>query len=225
MLRENQQIRTLAIVIIGNFNPAIIQPFWLSKKNLIKESDAENARDVLIHDQLTQFNLGWVAIEISLDKMRLLSNDERSFEAVRDLAVGLFTCLSETPVKAVGINHIIHYLVPDKQQYLLLGNRLAPFSNWSGVLDDPKLNKIELIEQLRRDKFKGHVIVNIEPSHMLNGRNGIALTINDHLSLDDNETDTNNGLLERLKAIWDNSKQRMIEISDNINNILKSNDK
>ena len=73
MLRENQQIRTLAIVIIGNFNPAIIQPFWLSKKNLIKESDAENARDVLIHDQLTQFNLGWVAIEISLDKMRLLS--------------------------------------------------------------------------------------------------------------------------------------------------------
>ena len=221
MLRENQQIRTLAIIIIGQFNPAIIQPFWLAKKGLIKEPEAENAVIEIVHPQLTRLDINWVSIEVSNDRFSLKSSDETMFEAVKDLMEGIFTCLPETPVTAFGINHIIHYLIANNDQYKEFGNRLAPFNNWDGILENPRMLQLQIIEQKRKDKLKGHFVVNIQPSDQLNGRNGIVISFNDHVTLEEREEGTNKDLLEKTNQIWTPSFNRVDETVDKLWQNLK----
>ena len=220
MLKENQQIRTLAIIIIGKFNPAIIQPFWLAKKKLIKDPEAENAIVEIIHPQLTRIDIQWVAIEVSSDRFSLTSSDESMFEAVKDLAEGIFTCLPETPITAFGINHIIHYLIPNNDLYVEFGNRLSPFSNWNEIIENPRMLQLQIIEQSRSDKLKGHFIVNVQPSDKLVGKNGIVISFNDHVKLEEKEN-TNTELIEKTNLIWNPSFNRVDQIADKLWENLK----
>lgn len=51
MLDKYLKIETLSVVFIGDFNPVIIQPFWLSQKTLIRDDEAENAKVEVIHNE------------------------------------------------------------------------------------------------------------------------------------------------------------------------------
>ena len=216
MLQENQQVRTLAIVVVGNFNPAIIQPYWLAKKNLIKEPEAENAKIEFVHPQLTKFDITWASFEVSSDRFVIRSSNETMFQTVFDLFDGIFTCLSETPIKAIGLNHIIHYIIPNDDKYIEFGNRLAPFNNWDKVMDSPRLLHLEMIEQKRRDKYKGHYIVKIQPSDLIKGKNSIMISFNDHLALEENNEGSYNTLLKNVKEVWPASFKRVDEVIDNL---------
>ncbi|HSZ87195.1 MAG TPA: hypothetical protein VK787_14275 [Puia sp.] len=207
MLKDYFQLRTLSLIIIGDFNPAIIQPFWLAKKGLIKEQEANSAKVEIVHPQLTRYDLDWVFLEISENRFVFNSSKEPFFDIVRDLVSGIFTFLPETPISAIGINHLLHYTLPREEQYLELGNRLTPLRNWENVLDDPKLLELNITEQKRRDKHKGHYAVKIQPSELV-PKYGVLFSINDHLALEEGETGRETELIKRLNLIWNESKER-----------------
>jgi len=139
MLERYLQIETLSIVFIGDFNPVILQPFWLANKNLIREDEASNANVEIIHNDIVKFDLDWVVIEITKNRCQFRTNKSPYFEAVKDLATSVFRILKETPIKALGINHVFDLSLRNAEEYYEFGNVLTPLNIWSDSLNKPRL--------------------------------------------------------------------------------------
>jgi len=219
-LSDYCQIRTLSIVFLGNFNPTIVQPFWLSSKGLIREHEAESAKVNLIHDELTRYDLGWVVIEISRSRFELKTSQEPYFSPVKDLAVSIFTILSETPISSFGINHIFHYAFPREDIYYEFGNRLTPLNNWKPFMKDPRLFKLEMFEESRTDGKDGSYRISIQPSDQkLSTKFAASVNINDHYSF---KGTPNKAILHELVRSWDDSFSRSDDITEQIWKIVIS---
>ena len=213
MLKDKLQIYTLSVVFVGEFNPVIIQPFWLANKKLIREQEAEDVKVELIHNELVKFNLDWAYFEITKNRFEIRSSKEPYFEAVKDLALSIFKVLKETPIKVLGINHLKHYSLTEQQIYNF-GDKLAPLNNWSEFLSDPKMLQLEIIEQKRKDGLNGHIRVKIQPSAQVG--NAVVINLNDHYSLKDEETGRNGEIIKILQENWQKSQNLANEIPESI---------
>jgi hypothetical protein len=215
MLKDHQQIRIVSIVFIGDFNPVIVQPYWLASKKLIKDKEAEDINVELIHNELNRFDLGWASIEITKKRFEIRTSKEPYFEPIKDLILSIFSLLPETPIESLGINHIFHFALPDKTRYYEFGNKLAPLSKWEGVLHEPRVLQFEITEQQRIDKLPGYLRVKVNPSDQ-KLQFGVSININDHYSLDQGETGRQGELIARLRDNWSNSFSRADEIIERL---------
>jgi hypothetical protein len=216
-LIDSLQINTLSIVFAGEFNPVIIQPFWLAHKKLIREQEAENAKVDLIHHELVRIDFDWAFIEITKDRFEIRSSKEPYFEPVRDLALGIFNILKETPIRALGMNHIFHFALNDERRYYDFGDKLAPLKNWNTFMKDPKMLQLEIFEKTRPDGLNGHYRVRIQPSDQISPTNfGVAIYINNHFSVEAGQKGRNREMLSTLAENWSNSFTRASDICNNI---------
>jgi hypothetical protein len=171
------KVQELVLVLIGEFNPIIIQPSWLVHKGLIRESEGTGSETDIIHNEVTRFDLGWGNLEISRQRFMIRTTDESSFSVAKDLTVSIFNILKETPVKYLGINHVLHYEL-NANQYDDLGNKLAPFGNWEGFMKNPKLIQLEMQELPRKDGLPGHYKIRLGVSELIK-LYGVSVNIND----------------------------------------------
>ncbi|MDX1760619.1 MAG: hypothetical protein R3218_00530 [Christiangramia sp.] len=139
-------IRNLSIVLVGQFNPSIITPHWLSSKKAIRESEAENAKVKIIHPEISDFKISFAEFQVSQDKFIISCNNEADFDLAKDLTISIFSILSETPVSGIGLNHIIHFGLNNAKQYNSFGDWLSPHKIWEDQLDDPKLMELKIVE-------------------------------------------------------------------------------
>src|SRR5882724_855177 len=109
------KISGLSIVLLGDFNAKIFQPFWFSAQNLITESEANGVSDLLVAKDIAVFKLPWLAVEVNPGRFSVSTLQDSHFEAVRDLAVGTFKLLRHTPVTQLGINFQKHFLFEDEK--------------------------------------------------------------------------------------------------------------
>lgn len=217
MLNDYLQIYNLSVVILGDFNPVIIQPFWLSNKKLIREQEAQTAKVEIIHSDIVRYSLDWINIEITKDKLSFSSKQEPFFEPLKDLIISTFSILNETPMKAIGINHLKHFAIPDKKRHYKFGDALAPLSNFKDSLNDPRLLNLEIIEQNRRDGLKGVVRTRIYPSDLnLKVPYGVAIDVNDHYDITDVRTTSADEMIKILNEYWISSRKRSEEIIENL---------
>jgi hypothetical protein len=211
MLNEYLQIYTFSTVVIGDFNPVIVQPSWLSNKKLIREQEAQNAKIEIIHNEITKFSIDWATFEISRDRFEIRTTQEPYFDPIKDLFVSIFQILKETPIRTVGFNHLKYYALPDEDRYYKFGNKLAPLNNWTDSLNDPRLINLEIIELKRKDKQEGQYRIKIQPSDIkLSTNYGILININDHFVVE------NNDLIKTISNNWKNSFNRSSEVAETI---------
>lgn len=201
MIKDKLQIYTLSVVLVGDFNPVIINPFWLAQKGLIKEQEAANAKVELIHNDLTRFDIGWAHIEITQNRFEIRSSQEPFFNPIKDLVTSIFSKLSETPIKLLGINHIKHFQF-DHEQYYNFGNKLAPLANWD-FLNEPKVVYLEIMDLNRKDGQKGSYRVKIEPSNEI--KPGVVINTNDTYQLSEESKGRNGEIMQILINSWSNS--------------------
>ena len=186
MFKEYLETYKLVIVIVGNFNPSIIQPFWLANKKLIRENEAQNAEVNVVHNEITQFNIGWAHFEITSQKFQISTSQEPYFEPIRDLVIEIFNILKETPIKHFGINHMRYFDLRDKERYYNFGNKLAPLNNWNEFLNDPRLFSLTITERNRKDGLKGEYNISVQPPDIkIASQFGLLININDHLNCED----------------------------------------
>lgn len=220
ILSENRQINELVLIFVGNFNPSIIQPFWLAHKGLIREEEGENAKVEVIHNELVKFDLDWLKIQVTKARLELRTTQEPYFEPLKDLACGIIKILRETPLDSFGINHIRHYILESEKQYYEFGNKLAPLSNWSSFMQDPRLVSLELV---MNKKENGYIRLRIQPSDSLkNTKNAIMTNINDHYSSEVSGPKKSDQLLNLLMENWNRSFSFANEAESNIEKIIKS---
>ncbi|MCK9613513.1 MAG: hypothetical protein PHR81_11800 [Bacteroidales bacterium] len=215
MLKDYLQVNSLSIVFIGDFNPVIIQPFWLANKKLIKEQEAVDTDVELIHNELVKFDLGWASTEITKKRFEVRTAKEPYFEPLRDLVISIFTILPETPIEAMGINHIMHFALPDKDKFYEFGNKLAPLNNWEDVINNPRVLSFEVHEKERKDGLPGFVRIKVRPSDQ-NIQYGVSININDHYALSPGENGRNGEMMKCLKDNWANSYTRADEIIEKL---------
>lgn len=207
MLHDYLQVYRLSIVLTGEFNPVIVQPFWLASKKLIREAEATTAKVQIIHNDIVQFDLDWVSIEITKRRFEFKTSQEPYFEMVKDLAISIFEILNETPITALGINHIKHYSLRDAAQFYSFGDRLAPLSNWS-FLEGPRLFNLEIVEVNRPDALNGNYRIRIYPSDS-DGRFGVVFNINDHYAFSSGNSKSNSSdAVKTLASQWKNSSDQ-----------------
>ncbi len=66
------------IVVIGNVNPRICQPEWLSKYEIIGPIEAELTRKngiEVIHPQLTVLHLASLRVDVQLDRFTVIARE------------------------------------------------------------------------------------------------------------------------------------------------------
>jgi hypothetical protein len=190
---------------VGDLNPVIIQPYWLVNKGLIQETEGENAKVEVIHNELVKFELDWVSFEITRQRLIIKTSKQSYFEVVRDLGVSIFKILKDTPIKMLGINHQLHFEL-DEGQYLKIGKKLAPFENWKGILDNPRLIQLEMTDEPRTDQYSGNYRVRIAPSELIRPF-GVSININDHYNKVLKPDDATEMVTTLIKA-WEKSIEK-----------------
>ncbi len=209
MANENLEAYTLSVVVIGAFNPSIVHPFWLANKKLIREQEAESANIEVVHTEISKFSIDWATFEITRDRFVVKTSQEPYFEPVRDLILEIFKLLKETPIRSFGTNHSKYYDLRDADRHYKFGNKLAPLSNWSDYLEDPRLQTLEIIETKRKDGKKGLFRIKIQPPDIkLSAIYGILINVNDHLDI--NERD----FVKTFSENWKPSFDRASEITE-----------
>ncbi len=213
MLNENVEKDELNIVLIGSFNPVIITPFWLSGKSLIRESEAISASDKvrIMHPEIVDYDLDWASLEITQKKFHLRCTKVPFFEIARDLVVGIFSILKETPITSFGYNHNKTITLKNEKRFYEFGNKISPLSNWSNFLDNPRLQRIDILEKESKQKEEGSVSITIYSSIDVDVPYGVVININDHYNFS-TEKDGIKFSSKYLMEYWANS----IDIANNI---------
>ena len=199
------EIYDMSIVFVGDINPVIIQPFWLAGKGLIQETEGENAKVEMIHNEIVKFELDWVSFEATRQRLMVRTTKESFFSVTKDLAISIFKILKDTPLKNLGINHILHFKL-DEESYIDIGKKLTPFDNWEGILSNPRLLQLEMTDQPRNDGFSGEYRVRITPSELIKPF-GVSLNINDHFNQVE-KTLGSNEIIGILNNSWEISLNR-----------------
>ena len=214
MLEKLLQVQTLSLVLIGSFNPIIIQPFWLLSKGLIREDEANTAKVPIIHDEISKIEIDWLSIEVTRNRFELKSSKTPYFDPLKDIATGIIRILKETPIYSIGINHVYDISLASQEEYYKFGNKLTPLSFWESEFNDPRLLQLEIYEKERKDKLKGSRRIKIVPSDQSISF-GVAFNINDHF---DFNSDNKVNISDFLDIQWENSLFQSKEI---VNNLLE----
>lgn len=215
MLDKYFDKETKSIVFLGDFNPVIVQPFWLANKKLIREEEANTARVDIIHNEIVKYEFDWVSIEISKTRCSFISTQSPYFGPMKDLAASIFKILRETPIKSVGINHNYDIALRNQKEYYSFGNKLSPLSIWEDKLVDARLLNLEIFDKERFDGLPGIYRIRIIPSDQ-QIQFGISININDHYDVDQNSLGINMEMVNILEDKWDGSISRSKEIIEQL---------
>jgi hypothetical protein len=216
MLLEKTEHIGLAIVLLGDFNPAIFHPTWLSKNKLITEEESQQADINIVHKDLALFKVNWLNFEVTRERIKISTASEAYFETTRDMVLGIFRLLRHTPVSALGINNDFHFHIDDAKTLNKFFNNISPANNWDGVFKDPLFNSIS-IRGIREKGVTGYTTLNIQESSKIPG--GLFILFNDHFAetekkdgayyarvLEDNWEDCMKQYKEYVEIIWEKNK-------------------
>jgi hypothetical protein len=204
----------ISIVLLGNFNPKIFQPAWFASQNLIRKIEAEKAKIEIIHSDITIFNLEWLKIEVTRERVNIATEQEPYFEALVDFVIGAFRILKHTPISKMGINSTLHYSVKSIDAWHKIGHRLAPKEPWKGILNKPGMLRVEM-EDERLSGPKGFTRVRVEPSRLIDP--GIFVNVNDHFeSAEVEPTSGSEAIIDILEENWLSSIKKSKSIAEKI---------
>ncbi|MGB8605246.1 hypothetical protein [Bradyrhizobium sp.] len=130
-LRIEPEISGVAIVLLGNFNPSIFQPFWMARQGLITDEAAAAATVSVIHPEISQFAIESEFILNVQSNRFQLSRATAPLVTVSDLCSRIFgEILPHTPINQLGINRSVHFSVGSSQERDRIGKLIAPQGPW-----------------------------------------------------------------------------------------------
>ena len=104
MSPPKRTITGMSIVVVGAWNPAIFVPRWFGDVGLISPEEADSADVALVHPEIAQWDMQWLHVQVAREKLTVSTSQERYFEPVRDLAVGVLQLVPHTPTSMLGMN-------------------------------------------------------------------------------------------------------------------------
>jgi hypothetical protein len=181
-----------SLVLLGLFNPAIFQPFWFARSNLIGSEEAAGAEIEIIHPEVCKFQTDNYVIQVERERFIARSRSGPS-ELVKDLIIKAFgEYLPHTPVGVLGINRIVHFDAGSFEIRDAVGRAFAPWDTWGDWAPsfqghDRKTHGGMIALQMRQGVppggYNGYVRALIGPSNVIPSDRGIYVDINHHYEI------------------------------------------
>lgn len=202
------ELQGILLILRGDFNPIIFSPAWFAAEGLIRKEEAEKAETQIIHQDVVNFNLDWLRIQVTRDTFVAETTQDAYEEVLRDLVVGTFRLLRHTPVKMMGINLQRHYRIEDETQWHNMGHLLTPKEQWDGILDNPGMRSVKMEQGKRSDGYKGKIMIEVQPSSKVIP--GIFFLVNDHYTVENIQDSIG---CDEMINILDTNWQASIDVS------------
>ena len=208
MSEDIQEVSGQSVVLVGSFDPTLVQPQFLLEKGLVRESDLSSLKIETMIPDVAALSFSWLSIVV--ERTKITASTTLTYpapEPVRDFILDLVKEMRSSRLTALGINSDHHFQARDVQVWHRVGDRLAPKEGlWDQVLTNPGMQAI-WVRGERDDRFDGYILVRVEPSTRIS--NGIYVQVNDHFEITANEADAApHALLARLTDQWSASSQR-----------------
>ena len=217
-----------SIVLVGSLNPAIFHPAWFALNEIVGKEEINDAKIDVVHNEVSRFVVRGIAI--SVDHFRFAASCASLHrERVKDLVLVCFgNLLTQTPVRAMGINRSIHFKCPSEAIRNRVGQKLAPPAPWGTwgqeVLEAQGKSerhggmiRLMMRQQPRPDEYDGYIGVEVQPSELIKDNSGIHLEINNHFQLTEkNEPVAAERAVEVLEKCWEFSMDKSVEICDQL---------
>jgi hypothetical protein len=205
-----------SIVLLGSFNPAIFQPSWLALKRLISPSDAQTAEVKLIAPQFAQFKAAGFLVEAMPERFLALVEEPQDQVRLRDLVIGIFDILDETPIARMGLNWTFVFKVQDEERWHGVGDRLAPKEIWSDLLRGRPGLRTMTIQGDLAEGLRGKQNVKVEPANT--PTNGVRIEINNDIAgpSGDEEPITAATFVELIRKHWDDAQKGASRIATEV---------
>ncbi len=211
-MKIDPKLQGITIVLIGDFNPRIFQPFWFDSQNIIRAEEAENAKINIIHPDITDFNLDWLNVQVSRERFVASTQKEPYYPFLYDLVLSTFRLLEHTPIRMLGINREMHFQLRSLDQWHGFGHQLAPKEIWKDLLESPGVKSITMQGDVDRKGYSGYVRVTVEPSIKVDP-NGVYFKINDHYDIKKDKRNIGcSEIVSILEKEYDNSISRSDKI-------------
>ncbi len=214
-------LTAMQVVVIAPFSPRALQPLELRGLGVLSDEDVLEAEFDCLFEDLMTFRLPWM--QATFETGRLVADTDPSNpkpEAIRDFVVLLLRSTKIRGIKAIGINHDLHFPVSDEQVWHKVGHKLAPKEDlWDHVLDHPGMEGIS-VSGLRKDGKLGKMTVRVEPSRRL--KFGIYVNVNDHFIADEaSQEGSALWFSDLLQSSWLASERRANDVFAMIQGISK----
>ncbi|WP_340105398.1 hypothetical protein [Rhodohalobacter sp. 8-1] len=168
-----------SLVVVGNMPTTLFTPQWLLNHGLLSKTEADNAKIHVISPKITSFDIAeWGKLEIRPDRLVFGTVSDSHHEIIKDIVLSLITAVEGNELNFLGVNFTYHFTVSEND-YLDIGRKLAPFENWANIISNPKMERIEMVQEERSDGHKGKVRIRVQPSRLIE-KLGVEFRINNH---------------------------------------------
>lgn len=186
----------ISIVANGAFNPAIFNPSWLCRHELISAGEEEASTIEIIHPEISQFTVPGIKFDIQTERAALNGLAEPFIRAVEMFSQIFERLLPHTPIDNVGVNYWVHFTAKDwaqRQRFARLFVPIEPWGEFGQLLESDDKNLAGGFSTLSmRAAFpdygeNGSINVHLQPSAKIGGDNGVFAAVNHHFSNFDGE--------------------------------------
>lgn len=207
------EIEDVSAVLIGDFNPAIFNPDWLLRNDLVGKVAAEQAEVDVIHAELAQFRVGDFDLIVSRQRLQVTMRTA-PFIRVSDFTLKLFReVLPHTPVRQFGLNRSVHFRVGSEETRNKIGRLLAPLEPWGAWGDDigkgegdlrGGMASLSMQEVICVDGIRRKITATVQPSSSVQKAFGIFVGLNDHHEFE-SEKITTKSVIDIFDSSFDKS--------------------
>lgn len=121
---SNPKLKEVNVIILGSWNIAIINPFWLKKEfpKIITEKAPIKA-NIILGQQAIRFDIKGALINaiIAIDNNAMMIGseliNEKNLLSIAKLTLGIFEKLPHTPIRAVG--HNFTYEINNNEDFII----------------------------------------------------------------------------------------------------------
>lgn len=167
----------MIIVVLGDFNPAILHPLWFSEHGLLREGEANSADIEIVHRDITLFRTESFVIRVTPDRFQAETSDPTLFLPLRDLVLGTFMVLEHTPIRAFGLNRVRHVDLPSPVAWQALEDRFVPKEGWQSILNEVEMKSV-VVGGHRKGAVNARIEFRLQASP--SSKQGVLLHGNEH---------------------------------------------
>jgi hypothetical protein len=210
-MSEELQHRSVSVVVLGTFAPALFHPSWFERHDLLGQHESEvasGAQSLVVSGDVTFFSVAGFDLNVQANRFQVATAQENLFGPARDLAMGSMQLLDSTPAQALGLNWVAHFALASTDEWHAAGHKIIPIEFWKRLWGKHIGMKNVTVQLAREDDLKGHVQVALQPSNVL--KNGVFVSINDHYSFADDMTAP--GVADLIARQWRVSEQLAFRI-------------
>ena len=224
-MRIEPEIDGVSIVLLGDFNPAILTPAWFVLQGLLPKGAEESADVEAIHPQIASFHFDWFGVRVATDHF-VATTEQAPHVRLRDLVAGAFgERLRHTPLRSLGINRYVHFRTGNPAARVRMGLALAPVEPWGewglglgSSAEDGGVTSLTMTRLRPEGRPEGDRInVTVQPSVKIDDRRlGVYVGVNDHYGDEGSDRSGAMRLVDILEDRFDKSLKHSESIIDHL---------